>query len=86
VGIRCSACGRQFEILSPLRDIHVQPFLHNKESGMMGQISVRMHQLKVVVAYQLRHDLVDLQQREVAAEAKMAPSAKLHIVELGLSQ
>ena len=36
-----------------------------------------MHQLEVVVPYQTGNDLVDLQQRQVAANADMAPTAEL---------
>lgn len=60
-----------------LRDVHLQPFLHNKEGSMRLQFPARMNELKVVVAQQSRADLVDFEEGQVAPDAEMGSTAKL---------
>lgn len=61
----------------PLLNIHLQPLLNNKECRKGLEVAVGMNELEAVVAQQPRHDLVDLEQREVAADAEVGSAAEL---------
>lgn len=57
--------------------INLQPFLHNKEGGMVLQRPTWMRQGDFVFPQYLDQNLVHLEERQIAPDAKMAAASEL---------
>lgn len=60
-----------------LGNVHLQTFLDNKKRGVSPQFSVWVDKLEVIIAQQSWADLVDLEQSQIPANAKMTAATKL---------
>lgn len=60
-----------------LRDVHLQPFLHDKKGSVRLELLARSDELEVVVAQQPGAHLVDLEEGQIPSDAEMASTTEL---------
>lgn len=60
-----------------LLHVHIQALLDDKEGRVSPERLTRMDEPELVIAQQSRDDLVDLEQREIAADADVCAAAEL---------